>query len=280
VHRALLQEGREDNVEDLELWTLAHIIGDSIDKVTKEKVLRLRYDTGEEEDVVTGAVHRTQQCPQPRNIAPLSECSSSATLSDPVSAWGLHLRRGASPPPAAHAHVSSMEGESNGDYDEGSADDSYCTLSNPEFPAASSANESSPLQRPDEEQSSDAAIPEVDYQRWRRHQRRKPADPQMTMPEVQSQRSARARCAVPEEPHRAAASAGITRERQHVGMVGGRSEGPESALGQPVDQADRLALPALAEVPGSESSSDSWYTPALAPSVVVAVAKPHEGAAR
>jgi hypothetical protein len=98
--------------------------------ITNEKMLRLRYETREEEEVCEGALHRPHRPTLPRRKPPPREPSSSATPLDPALAlqrphpptiprrepppaepsslrtvldpaliWAAHLCRGESPPP-------------------------------------------------------------------------------------------------------------------------------------------------------------------------------------
>jgi hypothetical protein len=93
--RRLLQDNIPDDCNDVDTWTVGHLRNESINPMTKEKMLRIRYVTGEEEVVCNGAVHRMQMVVLPP-----------AQSRRPGSA-DAGCRHQSSPPPAYDGHDSS-----------------------------------------------------------------------------------------------------------------------------------------------------------------------------
>jgi hypothetical protein len=136
----------DQDAADLEMWSLAHVLGESMNPVSKEKVLTVRYEDGQQEDVCEGAVHRPGKARRlhihPSPIPPLSRSGTSAVgsgldnsretgaamLPEPLpprgGALGAHVCRCASPPPAREGHASSLEESSENTSDEETLPDS------------------------------------------------------------------------------------------------------------------------------------------------------------
>lgn len=73
VQRNLLREGICFSSEDMDKWTVAHVMEDRTHPTTKQKILRLKYADEDEEDVLQGAVdrpeRRTQTNPKLQSVA-------------------------------------------------------------------------------------------------------------------------------------------------------------------------------------------------------------------
>jgi hypothetical protein len=54
----LLQDNIPDECNNLETWTVGHILSENIDPICKKKMLQIRYLMREEENICNGAVHR------------------------------------------------------------------------------------------------------------------------------------------------------------------------------------------------------------------------------
>lgn len=141
VQRLLHRDDVPDHSPDLENWSTGHLISENI-QCGIEKKLRVRFESGEEEDFFAGQVHIPLQqlgaVTQPRRSVSPKACRGSA------STLAAHVRRDLSPPAPYTGHPSSAEDETgessgpctsaNGSESESNADcdlHSSTTLSNP-----------------------------------------------------------------------------------------------------------------------------------------------------
>jgi hypothetical protein len=70
VQRLLLGEDTSVDIDQLENWSLTHVVHEYIDPATQLKMLRLRYENDEGDDVCEGAVHRPLRIRPPRPKKP------------------------------------------------------------------------------------------------------------------------------------------------------------------------------------------------------------------
>jgi hypothetical protein len=128
VQRLFLADDTGVDIEQLENWSLAHVLREYIDPGTKMKMLRLRYANDEEDDVCEGAVHRPLrvQPPKPKKPYPHQKQRTSCTAAVDTDLPARSL----SPPRSYCGRLSSAENSTSGsDANDGSPSESDVTVS-------------------------------------------------------------------------------------------------------------------------------------------------------
>jgi hypothetical protein len=101
IQRALLEVNCVEIDVDTKAWTLAHVLRESINLVSKEKMLHVRYADRHEQVVCEGAVHRPTKY--------IGMKKPSLRLKDLTAVAARQRPRSESPPPPRDGHVSSLD---------------------------------------------------------------------------------------------------------------------------------------------------------------------------
>jgi hypothetical protein len=133
VQRLLLADDTGVDIEQLENWSLAHVLREYIDPGTKMKMLCLRYANDEDDDVCEGAVHRPLRVRPPKPKKPYPHQKQRTSCATAVDA-DLPTRS-FSPPQSYCGRLSSVENSTSGsDADEGSPSEPDVTVSDVDVP--------------------------------------------------------------------------------------------------------------------------------------------------
>jgi hypothetical protein len=126
VQRILLEDDAPEDCLDLQTWSMGHVVTEFMNLQTNERMIRIRFENGDEADVCEGAVHRPH-----RRVAHLKKLARSSRQRELVE----HVSRAASPPLQFQGHTSSADDDSmcstgsNGSDGTSSSVDSEATVS-------------------------------------------------------------------------------------------------------------------------------------------------------